>query len=191
MTTEASRHRRRIGGLLAAGRLPFDYKPEVVLKSFSPVAKAAARSIANYCSTRFPTSEPPDDMLDVPWFAEKVQKAIDEAVADLAGELSRETRMYETVVHLHGNVRKAADEMLAELLGDFANGVSNGYFPEVGVKLDRWCDALGKPRVVRHKRDRRPLVVPLPPVPVAQKYKMKAMVNGQELLIDVELVAQS
>lgn len=42
-------------------------------------ALEAARSIANYCLSRFPCDTPPNEMLDVPWFAEKVQAAIDAA----------------------------------------------------------------------------------------------------------------
>lgn len=48
----------------------------------------AARPIADYCSTRFPTDAPPWDGLDVPWFAEKVQQAIDAATADRDHELA-------------------------------------------------------------------------------------------------------
>lgn len=43
-------------------------------------ALAAARSIANYCKTRFPCDMPPHELIDVPWFAEKIQKAIDAAL---------------------------------------------------------------------------------------------------------------
>ena len=45
-------------------------------------ALKAARAIANYCTTRFPTDSPPHEMLDVPYFAEKVQQAIDAALAE-------------------------------------------------------------------------------------------------------------
>lgn len=51
------------------------------MKGFSSYAIEAARGIANYCSTRFPTDTPPSAMLDVPWFSEKVQIAIDAAAA--------------------------------------------------------------------------------------------------------------
>lgn len=44
-----------------------------------PHAIAAARSIVGYCLTRFPCDTPPDPRLDLPWFAEKVQQAIDAA----------------------------------------------------------------------------------------------------------------
>lgn len=43
------------------------------------LAVECAIAIANYCLTRFPCDTPPHLMLDVPWFAEKVQKCIDEA----------------------------------------------------------------------------------------------------------------
>lgn len=45
----------------------------------SHLAVECAVSIANYCLTRFPCDAPPHPMLDVPWFAEKVQRCIDEA----------------------------------------------------------------------------------------------------------------
>ena len=44
-------------------------------------AVECAKSIANYCTTRFPTDTPPHPIVDVPWFAEKVQACIDEAAA--------------------------------------------------------------------------------------------------------------
>ena len=43
------------------------------------LAAECAKSIANYCLTRFPCDQPPHPLLDVPWFAEKVQLCIDEA----------------------------------------------------------------------------------------------------------------
>ena len=43
------------------------------------LAVECAVGIANYCMTRFPCDTPPHPMLDVPWFAEQVQKCIDEA----------------------------------------------------------------------------------------------------------------
>lgn len=116
------------------------------MKSFSPDAMAAARSIANYCLTRFPTDTPPHDMLDVPWFAEAVQKAIDRAGL-------QETKQLEAALKLNADLRTAADEMLGEMIAEYGNGVSNGYFPEVGVLIDRWCDLLGRPRLERYKRD--------------------------------------
>lgn len=78
-------------------------------------ATRAAVSIANYCAGRFPTDPPPDEMLDVPWFAEKVRAAIDAATADLRAELRSETRMYETVVNLHERVRKAVLDAMGEV----------------------------------------------------------------------------
>ncbi len=45
----------------------------------SNLAVECAVSIANYCLTRFPCDTPPHPMLDVPWFAEKVQRCIEEA----------------------------------------------------------------------------------------------------------------
>jgi hypothetical protein len=45
----------------------------------SLLAVECATSIANYCLTRFPCDTPPHPMLDIPWFAEKVQRCIDEA----------------------------------------------------------------------------------------------------------------
>lgn len=57
-------------------------------------AAAAAVSIGQYCETRF--QDDVSEVLDLPWFAEKVQLAIDEATADLekqaesfAAELNR------------------------------------------------------------------------------------------------------
>lgn len=43
-------------------------------------AVECATAIANYCLTRFPCDSPPHPMLDVPWFAEKIQQCIDEAI---------------------------------------------------------------------------------------------------------------
>jgi len=43
------------------------------------LAVECARSIAEYCLTRFPCEQGPHPMLDIPWFAEKVQACIDEA----------------------------------------------------------------------------------------------------------------
>lgn len=55
------------------------------------LAVECAIAIANYCLTRFPCDTPPHPMLDVPWFAEQVQKCIDEATTiGLAMEKSLE-----------------------------------------------------------------------------------------------------
>ena len=142
MSPEFARHRRRIGGLLASGRLPWDYKPEVAVKTFGPEAMAAAQSIANYCLTRFPCDTPPHPMLDVPWFAEKVQKAIDEAGR-------QETKQLEAALKLNADLRTAAEEMLAAIEAEYATGVKNGYWPTVAAKLDRWRTALGLPPLER------------------------------------------
>jgi hypothetical protein len=45
----------------------------------SNLAVECAAQIANYCLTRFPCDSPPHPMLDIPWFAEKVQRCIDDA----------------------------------------------------------------------------------------------------------------
>lgn len=44
-------------------------------------ALQAAESIMNYCRTRFPCDTPPHPMLDLPWLAEKIQRAIDMAAS--------------------------------------------------------------------------------------------------------------
>lgn len=43
------------------------------------LAAECAIAIAEYCLTRFPCDQPPHQMIDVPYFAEKVQRCIDEA----------------------------------------------------------------------------------------------------------------
>ncbi len=48
----------------------------------SKEALKAGQAIANYCLTRFPSDTPPSELIDVPWFAEKVQIAIDAAIAE-------------------------------------------------------------------------------------------------------------
>lgn len=118
MSPEFARHRRRIGGLLVSGRLPFDYKPE-----------------GGAVNSR-------EDVV-----------ILEEQLAVAADRAQSWKNMHDLVKSNADRVRAAAEEMLAELLGDFSNGVANGYFPEVGVKLDRWCDALGKPRIKRFRRD--------------------------------------
>jgi hypothetical protein len=55
----------------------------------SDAAVECARIIANYCTTRFPGDTPPSELLDVPWFAEKVQKYIDQAFEAGLQEASR------------------------------------------------------------------------------------------------------
>lgn len=53
----------------------------------SILAHEAAISIGQYCSTRFQVAGTDNDvhpMLDIPWFAEAVQKAIDEGAAENA-----------------------------------------------------------------------------------------------------------
>jgi len=109
-----------------------------------PEATDAARSIANYCSARFQVDSEP--LLDLPWFAEAVQKAIDRAGR-------QETKQLEAALKLNADVRTAADEMLDEMIAEYGNGVRNGYFPGVGVLIDRWCDLLGRPRLERYGRD--------------------------------------
>lgn len=70
-------------------------------------------------------------------------------IAVLRAELKRETQMYETVVNLHGGIRTAAEEMLAAIEDEYAQGVKNGYWPTVAAKLDRWRAALGLPPLER------------------------------------------
>jgi len=49
---------------------------------FSEHAIDAARSICNYCCGRFPGGPRPNDLLDLPWMAEKIQLAIDAALEE-------------------------------------------------------------------------------------------------------------
>ena len=49
----------------------------------------AARSIGNFVSTRFPCPEAPVcELLDIPWFAERVQQAIDESTAHMLRKIN-------------------------------------------------------------------------------------------------------
>ena len=57
------------------------------MKPPSALAHEAAVRIGNYCSTRFHVSGTDSDvhpMLDIPWFAEAIQKAIDEGMEKAA-----------------------------------------------------------------------------------------------------------
>lgn len=60
MTPEASRHRRRIGGLLAAGKLPWDYTPEPTPMEL-PLCVLCRRPNPNPASSACPTCIPPDE----------------------------------------------------------------------------------------------------------------------------------
>jgi hypothetical protein len=55
----------------------------------SHLAVKCAVAIANYCLTRFPCDQPPHPMLDVPCFAEEIQRCMDEATT-IARECKRE-----------------------------------------------------------------------------------------------------
>ena len=58
----------------------------------SILAHEAAISIGHYCSTRFQVAGTDQDvhpMLDIPWFAEAIQKAIDEGAAENARLVTR------------------------------------------------------------------------------------------------------
>lgn len=85
------------------------------------LAVQCARSIANYCSTRFQCQacrEYPTvtDRLDVPWFAEKVQKALQEG-ADENARLRAGLSMIAQIIH--GSTR--VTRMIAEATLDGAN----------------------------------------------------------------------
>lgn len=60
MTPEASRHRRRIGGLLAAGKLPWDYTPEPTPMEL-PLCVLCRRPNPTPASSACPTCIPPDE----------------------------------------------------------------------------------------------------------------------------------
>lgn len=53
------------------------------MKVPSNLAFECADSIMNYCLTRFPCDTPPHPMLDRPWFAEKVQLAIEACTTEI------------------------------------------------------------------------------------------------------------
>jgi hypothetical protein len=59
----------------------------------------AADSICNYCSTRFPTDQPVCDLLDKPWFAEKVQIAIDKVVTEKLAAMWRAELSHVRIAH--------------------------------------------------------------------------------------------
>jgi hypothetical protein len=64
----------------------------------------------------------------------------------------------------HDMIRRVADaagEMLAELERDYGNGVRNGYWPEMGVKIDRWRAALGLPPLERYSDGVADFVAPV------------------------------
>lgn len=58
-------------------------------------------------------------------------------------------------------VLQVAKEMLGELEGEYLNGVRNGYFPDVGAKLDRWRAALRLPPIERFCNGVADLVAPV------------------------------
>ena len=57
------------------------------MQAFSQSALNAAESMCHYCWTRFPGEVPPCESLDKPWFAEKVQAAIDSESHEVREEI--------------------------------------------------------------------------------------------------------
>lgn len=97
------------------------------------LAVECAMTIAEYCTGRFPSEQPPHPMLDVPYFAEKVQRCIDDATTigldlkrSLEDTIDRMTKLEAENKRLREALEQIADGAPEQVAGWGESGSEKG-----------------------------------------------------------------